>query len=220
MNNLKDLRVLVTGGTSGLGRALIEQLKLHGARAVTFARHKNVITNFTADIANKNDIQRIAALTTAELGGLDVLINNASSLGPTPLRMLMDTHCEDLESVLQTNLLGPFRLTKALAPSMITQKRGLIINISSDAAVNGYSGWGAYSASKAALDQLTRVLNAELLAHGIKSIAVDPGDMNTPMHFAAIPDADPSKLKKPQEVAKQIIDLIRAGEFSQERLRL
>jgi NAD(P)-dependent dehydrogenase (short-subunit alcohol dehydrogenase family) len=217
---MKNLKVLITGGTSGLGKALTSLLREQGAQVVTFARHSTSDIDFTADVANKNDIHRIAALTAAKLGSVDVIINNASALGPTPLKLLLDTECEDFESVLQTNLLGPFRLIKALVPSMITQKRGLIINISSDAAVNGYPGWGAYAASKAALDQLTRVLNAELLEYGIKSVSIDPGDMNTPMHLAAIPNADPKQLKDPQTSAQQIVELIRSNQFTESRLRL
>lgn len=148
------------------------------------------------------------------------MINNASSLGPTPLPLLLDSACEDLEDVMQTNFLGPFRLIKALAPGMLTQKSGLILNISSDAAINGYPGWGAYAASKAALDQLTRVTNAELRASGVFSVAVDPGDMNTPMHLSAIPDANVSALKDPALSARQLADFIEAGDYAAERIRL
>ena len=106
------------------------------------------------------------------LGGLDVLVNNASSLGPVPLAPLADTECEDFEHALATNVLGPFRLTKALLGSLAASAREggapLVVNISSDAAMTAYAGWGAYGASKAALHHLSRIWNEELAAKGIE----------------------------------------------------
>lgn len=222
--SIKGLRFLISGGTSGLGRALVTELSSRGANVATFARHAKGlpkgVTFFEADIGRKEHIYAIAAQAYAALGGVDVLINNASSLGPTPLPLLLDVQCEDLEAVMQTNFLGPFRLIKAIAPGMLTQKRGLIVNISSDAAINGYPGWGAYASSKAALDQLTRVTNAELRESGVYSVAVDPGDMNTPMHLAAIPDANVASLKDPALSAKQLADFIETGDYTTERIRL
>jgi NAD(P)-dependent dehydrogenase (short-subunit alcohol dehydrogenase family) len=216
---LENLRVLISGGTSGLGLALHAELERRGAKVVSFARRASGKA-FAADISKKEDIYAIAAQAYAALGGIDVLVNNASSLGPTPLPLILDSQCEDAEAVLQTNLLGPFRLIKAIAPGMVTRKSGLIVNISSDAAVNGYPGWSAYAASKAALDQLTRVANAELRDLGVHSVAVDPGDMNTPMHFQAIPGADPQALKDPKLAAGQLADFIATGDFAAERIRL
>lgn len=232
MNDLsiKNLRVLVTGGTSGLGRGLVEALSNEGARVVTFARREDEvaqlrkafpgITAFTADISRKEDIHRIAALSFDALGSVDVLIQNASYLGASPLRLLLDTECEDLSAVLEANVLGPFRLAKAILPGMITQEKGLLVHISSDAAVNAYPSWGGYSASKAALDHLSRVWQAELGEHGIRSVAVDPGDMRTPMHFAAVPGADPEQLKDPRVAARQLVERIRSGDFGEGRVRL
>ena len=123
------------------------------------------------DVARKDDIHRIALQIGAALGGLDVLVNNASSLGPVPLALLADTECEDFEAALATNLLGPFRLTKALLGALAgVGARGaaaaaaLVLNISSDAAVTPYAGWGAYGASKAALAHLSRIWDEELAA--------------------------------------------------------
>jgi NAD(P)-dependent dehydrogenase (short-subunit alcohol dehydrogenase family) len=131
---------------------------------------------------------------TGNLGGLDVLINNASALGPTPLALLADTECEELEQALSVNLLGPFRLTKALFGALAASARNgrgaVVINISSDAAVNPYSGWGAYAASKAALRHLTAIWAEEVKADGISFLSLDPGDMDTPLHALAVPDAD------------------------------
>ena len=125
-----------------------------------------------------------------------------------PLRLLLDTECEDLERVLAVNLVGPFRLTKALGGSMALRGRGTIVHVSSDASVSAYPTWGAYSVSKAALDHLGRVLAAELAPHGVRVLSVDPGDMNTLMHAAAVPDADPASLADPNDVAARIVRLI------------
>ena len=155
------------------------------------------------DVGRKDDIYPVALQITGNLGGLDALINNASSLGPTPLAPLADTECEDLEQALVVNLLGPFRLTKALFGALAASARegrgAVVINISSDAAVNAYSGWGAYGASKAALHHLTAIWAEEAKADGISFLSLDPGDMDTPLHALAVPDADPSTLRRPED---------------------
>jgi NAD(P)-dependent dehydrogenase (short-subunit alcohol dehydrogenase family) len=126
---------------------------------------------------------------------------------------LLDTECEDFEQVLAVNLLGPFRLSRVIGGSMALRERGTIVHVSSDAAVNAYPNWGAYSVSKAALDHLARLFAAELGARGVRSFSVDPGEMDTRMHAAALPDADPSTLSRPAHVAVQIAALIRACEL-------
>src|SRR5207244_10415739 len=122
--------------------------------------------------------------------GLDILINNASSLGPVPLAPLADTECEDLGRALTVNVMAPFRLAKALFGALAASARegrgALVINVSSDAAVNAYPNWGAYSASKAALAHLTTSWDEEAKADGIRLLALDPGDMDTPLHALAI----------------------------------
>jgi NAD(P)-dependent dehydrogenase (short-subunit alcohol dehydrogenase family) len=147
-----------------------------------------------------------------ELGGLDVLINNASDLGPTPLALLGDTQCEDLERALVTNVIGPFRLTKALLGALAASARdgrgAVVLNVSSDAAVNAYPTWGAYSATKAALRHLTSIWDAEMAEQGVRFLSIDPGDMDTPMHAAAVPDADRSTLKRPEDAARELLDAI------------
>jgi NAD(P)-dependent dehydrogenase (short-subunit alcohol dehydrogenase family) len=167
------------------------------------------------DVSSKTDTHPIALQALGELGGLDVLINNASDLGPVPMALLGDTDCEDLERTLATNLIGPFRLTKALLGALSASSRGrrgaVVLNVSSDAAINPYPTWGAYSASKAALHQLSRIWDLELASEGIRVLSVDPGDMDTPMHALAIPDADPSSLKRPEVAAHELLDLIAAA---------
>jgi NAD(P)-dependent dehydrogenase (short-subunit alcohol dehydrogenase family) len=174
------------------------------------------------DVSRKDDIHPIAIQVLTALVGLDVLVNNASSLGPVPLAPLADTECEDLERALATNLVGPFRLTKALLGSLAASAREghapLVINISSDAAINAYPGWGAYGASKAALHHLSRIWNEELTAEGIRVVSIDPGDMDTPLHAIAVPDADRSQLKSPDAAAREIVDLVRAHLRSGDRV--
>lgn len=223
-SRLAGLRVAITGGTSGLGLALVKALYARGASVAFVARGAPRVADVAAqypgtrgiagDIARKEDIHPIALQITAALDGLDVLINNAGSLGPVPLRLLADTDCEDLEAALATNLVGPFRLTKALLGALSASARqgrpALVINVSSDAAVTPYAGWGAYSASKAALLQLSRIWDDELAPHGIRVLTVDPGEMDTPMHSRALPDADRRSLKQPGESAREIVELIQA----------
>jgi NAD(P)-dependent dehydrogenase (short-subunit alcohol dehydrogenase family) len=224
--NLDGLRVAVTGGTSGLGLALVRRLAARGARVAFVARTIAAVEHtaratgacgIVGDVGRKDDIYPIALQITGNLGGLDVLINNASSLGPTPLALLADTGCEELEQAFAVNLVGPFRLTKALFGALAASARehrgALVINISSDAAVNAYPGWGAYGASKAALRHLTAIWGEEAKADGVHFLSIDPGDMDTPLHALAVPDADPSTLKRPEDSAAELIQAI-AGALS------
>ena len=219
--HLNGVRIAITGGTSGLGRALVTELTRRAAHVALIARTQDRVAAVAAeesahgvvgDVANKHDIHRIALQVTGRLGGLDVLINNASDLGPIPLALLGDTQCEDFERALVTNVLGPFRLTKALLGALAASARegrgAVVLNISSDAAVNAYPQWGAYGASKAALAHMTRIWNEELSTQGVRFIALDPGDMDTPMHAAALPDADRSTLKPPAQAARELAETI------------
>jgi len=219
--DMQTPRVLITGGTSGLGLALVRELTGRGASVGLVARTEARVAQVAAeegvhgivgDVSDKHDIHRIALQISGRLGGLDVLLNNASDLGPVPLALLADTQCEDFERALQTNVLGPFRLTKALLGSLAASARqgrgALVLNITSDAAVQAYAGWGAYGASKAAFAHMTRIWNEETASHGIRFLALDPGDMDTPMHALAIPNADRATLKQPAEAARELADAI------------
>jgi NAD(P)-dependent dehydrogenase (short-subunit alcohol dehydrogenase family) len=216
-----DLRVAVTGGTSGLGLALVHELLDRGARVALMARGRERVEQvagetgaygITGDVSKKDDIYPVAMQIVGRLGGLDVLINNASDLGPAPLALLADTVCEDLERALATNLLGPFRLTKALLGALGASARegrgAVVVNVSSDAALTPYPRWGAYGASKAGLGHLSAIWNAELEPVGIRFLSLDPGDMDTPLHALAVPDADPATLKPPQTAARELADAI------------
>ncbi len=222
---LYHLGIAVTGGTSGLGLALVRELLNRGAQVAFVARRREGVERvvrehkgahgIVGDVSKKGDIHPIAIQIVGALGGLDVLVNNASDLGPTPLALCADTECEDLERALATNLLGPFRLTKALLGTLASSARdgrgAVVLNISSDAAVNPYPRWGAYSASKAALHHLSRIWNAELADRGIHFLSLDPGDMDTPLHAVAVPEANPSELKRPETAARELVEVIGAA---------
>ncbi len=220
ISRMPGLRAAITGGTSGLGLALVSELHRLGAHVAFVARTSSRVNEVAAahpgtvgivgDIARKQDIHAVALQITGALGGLDLLVNNASSLGQVPLALLGDTECEAFELALETNVLGPFRLTRALLGALTASARGgrggIVVNISSDAAVNAYPGWGAYGASKAALHHLSRIWDAELASEGVRVLTVDPGDMDTPLHAAAVPDADRSALKRPATAARELIE--------------
>jgi len=224
------LRVAVTGGTSGLGLALVRALRARGAAVAFVARDAARVAavardvpgshGIAGDVSRKGETHALAIQVASALGGVDVLVNNASSLGPVPLALLADTDCEDLEAALATNLVGPFRLTKALLGSLVASaregRRPLVVNITSDAAVTPYAGWGAYGASKAALAHLSRIWDEELREHGLRVWAVDPGDMDTPLHALAVPDADPATLKRPENAARGIVAAIAAHRLHEE----
>ena len=223
--DLSTVRAAVTGGASGLGLALLRELRRRGARVAFVARSAERVADvarthagthgIVGDVARKEDIHPIALQIIAGLGGLDVLVNNASSLGPVPLALLADTECEDFERALATNVLGPFRLTKALLGALSSSARegrgSVVLNVSSDAAVNPYAQWGAYGASKAALHHMSRIWSEELAAEGVRFLSLDPGDMDTPLHALALPDADPATLKRPEAAAHELADVIAAA---------
>jgi NAD(P)-dependent dehydrogenase (short-subunit alcohol dehydrogenase family) len=217
---------IVTGGSRGLGAALAGALSARGARVVLVARERVALDEtvariraaggeahaITEDVGDKQAIHRIAGAASALVGPIDLLIHNASTLGPVPLRLLLDTDCEDLERALAVNLVGPFRLTKAIAGGMALRGRGLVVHVSSDAAVSAYSRWGAYAVSKAALDHLNRTWGAELDGTGVRFLSVDPGEMNTRMHADAMPETDPRTLADPADVAARLVGLIERAE--------
>jgi NAD(P)-dependent dehydrogenase (short-subunit alcohol dehydrogenase family) len=223
-NPVPGTRIAITGGTSGLGRALVREWRARGAMVAFVARGREGIDHvagelpgtfgIAGDVARKDDIYPMATQILGALGGLDVLVNNASSLGPVPLALLGDTACEDFETALLTNVLGPFRLTKALLGALAASARdgqgGVVMNIVSDAAITPYPSWGAYGASKAALAQMSRIWHEELRAEGVRVLTIDPGDMDTPLHALALPDADPATLLRPAEAAARVANVIAA----------
>ena len=224
-NPLAGRRVAVTGGTSGLGRELVRELSNRSAHVAFVARGRDAVRRVSGehaevygivgDISKKEEIYPIALQILGALGGVDILVNNASDLGPSPLALLADTDCEDFERAFATNVLGPFRLTKALLGSLASSARegcgAVVLNISSDAAITPYPRWGAYGATKAALHHMTRIWNEELNDMGVRLLSMDPGDMDTPLHAIAIPDADRTLLKHPKIAARELADAIGAA---------
>lgn len=222
---LAGLRVALTGATSGLGLALLRTLRERGASVAFVARNAARVHAVAAahpgshgiagDVADKLQTHALALQLNAALGGIDLVIHNASSLGPVPLKPLADTECEQLEEALATNLVGPFRLTRALLGALAAAARegrpARVLFIGSDAGVNAYAGWGAYGASKAAARQLAHVWDGELAPLGIRVLEHDPGDMDTPLHALAVPDADPATLKPPRRAAEEIAALLEAS---------
>jgi NAD(P)-dependent dehydrogenase (short-subunit alcohol dehydrogenase family) len=221
-NEIDGRVVLITGASRGLGRAIAGAFAREGARLSLCARGSAELEGvaaeirgggaevlaIAADVGSEVDQERLVSLTFDRFGHIDVLVNNASSLGPTPLPLLADTDPLAFAEVMGVNLYAPLRLTQAVLGSMLLRGSGLILNVSSDAAVNGYPGWGAYSVAKAGLDALTRVWAAELEGTGVSMLSVDPGDMDTEMHRAAIPDADPASLGRPEEVAEAFVRIV------------
>jgi NAD(P)-dependent dehydrogenase (short-subunit alcohol dehydrogenase family) len=234
MFNFKEKSVLITGGSRGLGQALAYNLASRGAKVVLVAREKSTLNetvNFikkdggtafgiVADIGDKNSIYSIVGQAAALAGPIDILINNASTLGHVPLKLIADTDCEDFEQTLQINTIGPFRLIKAIVGSMILRSTGIIINISSDAAVVPYPLWGIYSASKSALDHLTKIAALELIDTAVRFFSIDPGEMNTRMHADAMPDVDRTSLPAPGETAEKIALIIEYSELIESGARL
>ena len=211
---------MITGASKGLGAALAAEMARLGARVALVARGAAELEAVAAriraqggeahalpaDVGDKRAIHAIAGAAAAVAGPIDVLIHNASTLGPIPLRLLLDTECEDLAAVLETNLIGPFRLTRVIAGAMALRGSGLIVHVSSDAAAAAYPRWGAYGVSKAALDHLNRSWAVEVPE--VRFFSVDPGEMDTDMHAAAVPEANRATLARPQDVARRIARMI------------
>jgi NAD(P)-dependent dehydrogenase (short-subunit alcohol dehydrogenase family) len=224
MNRLNGKYVLITGASRGLGRHLALDFAREGAAGlVLVARNAPTLNEVTrqvleiapqarvlavvADLGREQDVERVAAATLGAFGGrLDVLVNNASLLGPSPMPFLLDYPLDDFRAVLDANLIAPFLLIKKLLPAMI-DRGGSIINVSSDAGVVGYPGWGAYGISKFGLEGLSRTWAAELEGSRVRVNWVDPGSMNTAMHRAAEPDEDPAQWADPAEVTEVFVYL-------------
>ncbi len=216
--------MIVTGASRGLGEALAEKLGRAGARLVLVARDREALQSVAerirrhggeahpvvGDVAAPDSAARLAGTCGALVGPAEVVIHNAGSLGPIPLAPLADTSDAAFEEALATNLLAPFRLTRALVGSMVLRGRGTVVLVSSDAAATPYPGWGAYGVSKAGLEHLGRIWQAELSGTGVRFLTVDPGEMDTRMHRQAMPEADPSTLTRPEQAAARVLELLRA----------
>ena len=224
MNRLEGKYVLITGASQGLGRQLAIDFAREGASAVAIvARRADALEEvrdairqtapdvqvliINADLGSEQEVERVVASTLNEFGGrLDVLVNNASTIGPTPLPYLLDYPLEDFREVIETNLTAPFLLFKKALPAMI-ESGGSIINVTSDAGRIGYPGWGAYGISKFGIEGMSATWAAELAESPVRVNWVDPGEMNTEMHRAAEPEEDATQWADPAEVTDVFIYL-------------
>ncbi len=203
--------VLITGASQGLGRAVARLLASRGYRLVLNARNAERLQEVAWElgaVAIPGDVSEVAEEIAKAADRVDVLINNASELGPLPMPRLEDYPWDALLRVFKVNAVAPLHLTQLVLPQMKERGEGLIINISSDAATNAYAGWGGYGASKAALEHISRTLAVELEGTGVRVEIVDPGEMATQMHRDAIDGGDVSHLPPPESVAPRIVALI------------
>jgi NAD(P)-dependent dehydrogenase (short-subunit alcohol dehydrogenase family) len=212
---------LITGASRGLGRALAAELAARGWTLVVDGRDPATLATaaqrFRAAGAQVHDLPgdvsddahrwQLAHLA-ARSGPLDLVVNNASTLGPLPMRPLAEVSADDLAAVFAVNTVAPLALVQLLLPELAPD--AAVLNLSSDAAVQAYPTWGAYGSSKAALDQLTAVFAAESGTERpqLRWYAVDPGDMQTDLHAAAEPGEDQSGLPLPETVAPALVRLL------------
>ncbi len=205
--------VMITGASKGLGRALTLAFAKEGARLAICSRSSKELLEVraeaetfgaevlavVADISLARDVERFVALTEEAYGKIDVLINNASILGPSPMPLLLDFPEADFAEVLRVNTISPFLVARRVIPGMLQRNQGSIINLTSEAGNVGYAGWGAYGISKFAVEGLTETWADELSSTNVRVNMVDPGEMDTEMHRLAVPDCD-YPLAKPEEV--------------------
>ena len=211
---------LITGASRGLGYALAQALARQGWHLIIDARGAEALaaaqaglSQFTRVTAIPGDVTHAAhrqalAQAAAQAGGLDVVVNNAGILGPSPQPALLDYPLDVLEQVYRANVTGPLGVLQAVREQL--KPGAVIINITSDAGVNPYEGWGGYGSSKAALEQLSAILAVENPAY--KVYWVDPGDMRTQMHQEAFPGEDISDRPLPEESVPGLLELL-AGEL-------
>ena len=227
---------LITGASQGLGLQIARQYAQHGLGLILTARGREALERaalelsaqtdtvaLPGDVADPAHVERLVADGMRRFGHIDVLINNASELGPSPMPELASLEPYAFERILSVNLVAPLRLIRLVLPGMRAQKSGLIVNVTSDAGVQAYPTWGGYGASKAALEHLSRILAAELQGSGVRVYVVDPGDMDTAMHRAAEPGVDLSHLPTPDKVAPAFVHLLENetsafGRFDAQRL--
>ncbi|MBT2644548.1 SDR family oxidoreductase [Bacillus sp. ISL-41] len=205
--------VMITGASKGLGKALTMAFAKEGARLAICSRSEKSLEKvkqeaeglgaevlaIRADVSQPGDVERFVALTQEVYGQIDVLVNNASVLGPSPMPLLLDYPEEDFGEVLRVNVTSSFLVCQRVIPIMLERNEGSIINVTSEAGHAGYAGWGAYGVSKFAVEGLTQTWADELSATNVRVNMVDPGEMDTEMHQLAVPDCD-YPLAKPEDV--------------------
>ena len=218
--DLKNQVVVITGASKGLGKAIALKFAKEGAHLALCARNEASLAKVkaeaealgaqvlavVADVSVPKDMERFVSMTEKTYGTIDLLINNASILGPSPMPLLLDYPEADFEEVLRVNTLSPFLITRRVLPIMLQKNKGRIINVTSEAGNVGYEGWGAYGISKFAVEGLTETWADELKETPIRVNMVDPGEMATDMHALAVPDCD-YELNDPNEVASVFLFL-------------
>jgi len=205
---------LITGASRGFGAALADELNARGWSLIVDARHEDALAEAAArwenafaiagDVSEPAHLDELAR-AVHRLGRLDLLVNNASLLGPSPQPTLDRYPIGVLASVYDVNVFAPLALTQ-LVLSELKASEGIVVNVTSDAGVEPYEGWGGYGSSKAALDQLTAILGAE--NQSIAAYAFDPGDMRTQMHQEAFPGEDISDRPEPETIVAALLRLI------------
>jgi NAD(P)-dependent dehydrogenase (short-subunit alcohol dehydrogenase family) len=213
MSRLKGKVAFITGASRGLGKALANAYAREGASLSLCARGEKELQEVTeemkklgsdvlmlvGDVSDPHDVERMVSLTEEYFGHIDILVNNASILGPSPMPYLIDYPAEDFAQVLKVNTIGPFLVTRQVIRGMLQRNEGTIINITSEAGSVGYAGWGAYGISKFAVEGLTETWASEVEDTAIRVNMVDPGEMNTRMHALAVPEANPEDYPLPEE---------------------
>ena len=204
---------LITGASKGLGRALARGLAERGWTLVLDARDAEALEKVARELptavavaGDVTDVRHREALAAAvrDVGRLDLLVNNASYLGPSPMPSLAEYPLDELARVYEVDVIAPLALTQLVLP--LLAERAAVVNVSSDAAVEPYEGWGGYGSAKAALDHLTAILGAEQPGYSV--YAVDPGDMRTEMHQAAFPGEDISDRPVPEAIVPALLRLL------------
>jgi NAD(P)-dependent dehydrogenase (short-subunit alcohol dehydrogenase family) len=216
---LRSKVALVTGASRGIGRAIAAAYAREGARVFACARQKEdldraiaeiaaaggEIVGCPADVGSAQDVQRLVRAAIDRFGGIDVLVNNASILGPRV--DIADYPLAAWQEVINVNLTGIFLLTREVLPIMLKQRSGSIINVSSGVGRNGKARWGAYAVSKAGIECLTQILADELKGSGVRANAVNPAATRTEMRALAYPQEDPQSLPPPEEIIPIFVEL-------------
>lgn len=225
---------IVTGGSRGLGKSLAFELLGKGLTVIVDGRDPAALErarraapsdlagnliSIPGDVANPAHVHALVA-AAKEAGGLDLLVNNASTLGQTPLPRIDQLDRETFRVLFDVNVFAPIHLIQHALPLMTQSDLSTIVNVTSDAGVEAYPAWGGYGATKSALEHVSRVLAAELEGGSTRVLVFDPGDMNTAMHRDAIPpDADPSELRDPADSARALMRAVAEMESGFARVR-